>query len=279
MRPATRFSARSEWIDDLFSQAVSHTKSDDTKAGTVASRRSSLLLPHAISYMHHDALSSFANYQRILDSLHARYDEPGLAIKLQGVAESSTIAELIKRAYPIACHRGSVRTGDVVIRTPNALSASFLPPDKKNTDRAIKEFFAKRSEIATEVGAVAGVSVRACSYIVLLTIHILKDGNGRLARLLYAADCATASADPSEILALGLLHRERGRSFHVAARSAREGNLSMLLACLRDASKLVEDRMSTSLLTLESALDASDNESAAAISLELHRFMQSQIQG
>jgi len=228
--------------------------------------------------MHHDALSSFANYQQILDSLQARYDDPGLATKLRGVAESSSIAELIKRAYPITGHRGSVRTGDVVITTPNALSAGFLPPDKKNADRAIKDFFARRSEIATEVGPRAGVSVRACSYILLLTIHILKDGNGRLARLLYAADCATASADPYEILALGLLHRERGRSFHVAARSAREGNLSMLLACLRDASKQVEDRMSTSLRTLESALDAGDNVSAAATSMELHKFMQSTIQ-
>lgn len=60
MRPATRLSARSEWIDDLFSQAVSHTKSDDTKAGTVASRRSSLLLPHAISYMHNESATAIS---------------------------------------------------------------------------------------------------------------------------------------------------------------------------------------------------------------------------
>lgn len=65
-----------------------------------------------------------------------------------------------------------------------------------------------------------------------MTPHFLADGNGRTARLLFAADTITnLDDDLAPIFGLMMLKSEGSKPFHLAARCARAGDFTMYSTC------------------------------------------------
>ncbi|WP_108755331.1 Fic family protein [Stenotrophomonas sp. YAU14A_MKIMI4_1] len=275
MNPDIRFSASPVWVASFFEQA-SQSATIARPAAVVQLGSPSVLSHWLLGLILHDSLQSYDSYYRSVDSLQQRYDDSALAIKLSSISSATSIEALCKRGSPISGHRGSVRTGDVVVRTENMFSSRFLPPQKDRAQVALKSWFQLRSSPTMNL---ASRDVRLASYLVLLTIHMLRDGNGRLARLLFAADSLQALADPIEILTLVCLHRDRGQAFHIAARCAREGDLSMLSACGKEAASFAVDLAGSAIASLERALTEGDAQQVDAVSRDLHRLISVCVRG
>lgn len=102
------------------------------------------------------------------------------------------------------------------------------------------------------------------AFFALLTVHPFADGNGRTARMLYAALPHARGADsPLLTLALPLSFAEGGRRFHQAALLARSGHFHELRANFLDEVKLANDQFGRDVESLCSTLDNADRGGAA----------------
>lgn len=187
------------------------------------------------AFLVHDSFNSLDTYLSNVARFR-RLDDSGRLIQRFRAAHDAVRFRELKKAlealtgFSTVAHHGGMR-----INTVNAFSREFKPPHPCEAERAVRRLMLRRRELVA-VGQLS-LGGALASYIVFLTIHLLSDGNGRSARMLFASDClVTAPGDfAHNIMALMMLHQMRGTSFHLAAACARAGDLSMLAECFEGA--------------------------------------------
>lgn len=270
------FSASNEWIKAAFSQAASSDEDGILRQHSRSQYRSEQVIIWILGYILHDSLETFDHYIQSIRSLTERYKENSILVKLEAISRSSSAAELAKRATGITGYHPSLRRGDIEVRTGSSLSRGFIPPQKDMADRAIKSFFLERDNYRYNIYS---IQMRLASYLILLTIHIFKDGNGRLSRLLFASDTLTHSFCIDELLGLIFLHKNKGFSFHLAAKCARAGDFSMLFNCYADMQSFSRKLIIDDLVILDEYLLCNNVSGALQISRNIHKTISSQIRG
>jgi len=263
---SARFSASHVWVSSAFGELEAMLEDHCQEEADVQVEG----LAWIIALLRHDSFESEERYQENYRSLRARYAGDALSDRLRLAASGSTLREIMKRACGLTGHSPAVRTSGVGIVTRNAFSADFLPPEPMRAKLAIDAWFERRLVPAGPNGTIGRA---LASYLVFLTIHPLKDGNGRMARMLFAADHAQRIANmPRHVLALILLQREQRQPFHLAAKCARVGDFQMLASCYLEALDMASRGFGDLLAELGS--NAVDNEGAtsqAPVAMEIHR--------
>lgn len=249
------------------------TAFDQARAAAIAPTQPAVLAdaawPWLLALLHHDSLASFEAYRTVVASLQQRHAGAGLQRKLLDVASSTNLATLARQAAPLCGLHAALRRGDIAIHTDNPLTRDFLPPLAARVTLAAKMFFEFRQAGAHTPSAAA----RIASYLILLTLHPYRDGNGRTARLLFAADTAAAAAPATDLLGLVWLHGQRGARFHLAAKCARAGDFGMLFVLYAESVEQGTQRLHVPLAALGAALSAADDGALIAAAQVLHAMV------
>lgn len=227
---------------------------------------SDAMWPWLIGLLHHDSLASFAAYHAGVSALASRHDGNGLRSRMAGISAAANIATLARECAPLSGLHPVLRRGDIAVHTDNLFTRGFLPIPAERMAVAVQSFFGFRQAGLHAINAAA----RVASYLILLTLHPYRDGNGRTARLLFAADTWTAAAPPLDLLGLAWLHGQRNARFHLAAKCARAGDFDMLFALYAESWGQAWQILGVSLRALDAALRSGDTAAIAAAARALH---------
>lgn len=263
------FTASPQWMAAAFAQAgaVSGTQAQGPEVPDA-------VWPWLLGLLHHDSLASVHAYRAVVSSLLHRYDGAGLQRKLRAIASATCLAMLARETAPLSGWHPALRRGAIAIHTSNCFSRDFLPPSPMQAAPAGKACFALR-----QAGAhTPNVAARITSYLILLTIHPYRDGNGRTARLLFAADTLSAGDSPADLLGLVWLHGQRGARFHLAAKCARAGDFDMLFALYAESKAQALQQLRAPIDALSAALCAGDEVEADAAAQALHGLAATHVQ-
>jgi len=222
------FSVSDAWIDEAFQQMDSWSNSlgaEEISPG-VAFQLLGLLM--------HGSLSGPEHFLRNVLELGRRVAMEGLLQRLVEVAEARTSPDLLRKISLLTGSGAKTRSHGIRITTVDAFSEGFLPPDASRAWKATCRLFERRHQ---RVGGRRSIGFALASYLVLLTIHPLVDGNGRTARALFAADCVANGLGAWPMLSLMLMQQDQNRLFHLAARCARQGDFGMLVSCYEQADR------------------------------------------
>ncbi len=194
---ATRFACSTGWISDQFQQMTPWQPSFQSKFTDIE------ILPWILGFLVHDSFDSFESYWKnaakfagIGSGDHAR-----LLSKLTSASAQDRLDDLIMALRKLTGFRAVVRTGAVRISTRNDFSRGFLPPHSIEAGKAMETLFALRR---VPDGSTIEIGRSLASYMVFLTAHPLRDGNGRSARMLFAADCVVRDARTAACEILGI---------------------------------------------------------------------------
>jgi hypothetical protein len=253
------FSANDEWIALAFVELNEHLQKLRTSHIGYQS------LDWIVPMLMHDGFASTECYLENRRIVLASGGGKALAPKLWSAARAGTLESVTGHLRKAIGFEGRRRTRSTRILTPNVYSHTFEPPSAKGLTRTLSALFRARSHYLQTPCALGPV---LATYLVLLTIHPLQDGNGRTARLLFAADVVSRFPQSgSVLLALVLLTSHRGERFHMAAKIARSGDFHMLASWFIDALQHAERSFAPKLRELESAVEAGGLGEAEALAL------------
>lgn len=190
-------------------------------------------LPVVTAMLLHDSFECCSVFERNLERHQWLHAQAMLEAALGRASGACTLGQLSTALETLTGTRPVQRTQGMGIATRNCYSRRFRAPAPVACVRASVCLFSARRRHAGR----CGIERALATYLVLLSIHPFVDGNGRTARMLFAADALAhdGRAAPQLILGLMLLHRGRGQLFHLAALCARTGDFSMLAACYSEA--------------------------------------------
>lgn len=220
------FTCSGQWIADAFSQL--HLSCDVPLRGDVTCP-----LPVVTALLMHDSFDHSEAFERNLERHEWLHAQGMLEPALGRAVSACTLGQLSTALETINCMRPVQRMHGIGIATQNSYSRRFRGPPAVEAIRASVRLFNVRRRHAER----SGIERALATYLVLLSIHPFVDGNGRTGRMLFAADVLAHDRDAAPRLMLGLilLHRGRGRLFHLAAMCARAGDFSMLATCYSEA--------------------------------------------
>jgi len=190
-------------------------------------------LPRATALLLHDSFHGLEVFEANL-ARQARMQSKGTLEKALGAAFAArTLRKLGKALAPVTGLSPAQRMQGIGIRTRNPHSQRFRAPTAAEAGRAAGRLFEVRRRLLGQYGIGAALA----SYLVLLSIHPFADGNGRTARMLFAADVNALDREAAAHVLLGLvlLHRGRSQLFHLSALCARAGDFTMLATCYAEA--------------------------------------------
>ncbi|HVJ38482.1 MAG TPA: Fic family protein [Stenotrophomonas sp.] len=259
--PNMHFSTRPEWMADGFAQARAWCSGQPAIAPY-----SDAVWPWLIGLLHHDSLADFAAYRAQGCALAARHQADRLCPKMLAISVASGVIALARESAPLSGLHPTLRRGDIGIHTDNRFTRGFLPVRAERLAPAAQALFGLRQAGLHTVHSAA----RIAGYLILLTLHPYRDGNGRTARLLFAADTWAAGASPLDLLGLIWLHEQRNARFHLAAKCARAGDFNMLFALHAEGSAQACNVLAEPLRDLDAALRWNDVAAAAAAAQAIH---------
>lgn len=162
------------------------------------------------------------------------------------------------------------------LRTDNVFSGNFLPPKAALVPERMQALWRCLRQVeAAGASPVESALVAYAGFFVLLTLHPFADGNGRTARMFYAAALQARRAEcPRLALALPLSFADGGRRFHQAALLARSGRFDELRANFLDAVDLAGRYFGGDLDRLVRALDGRDPAAVRKVFAAIHATVQ-----
>ncbi len=223
------FTCSDQWIADAFSELR-------LSCGVPLRQDVTCPLPVATALLLHDSFDRSELFERNLERHELLHAHALLEPALNRAHAACTLGQLSAALETITGLRPAQRMRGIGIATQNSYSQRFRGPSAVQAMRASVRLFSTRRRQTER----SGIEKALATYVVLLSIHPFADGNGRTARMLFAADALAhdGHAAPQLTLALILLHRGRGRLFHLAALCARTGDFSMLATCYSEALSL-----------------------------------------
>ncbi len=259
--PGVHFSTRPEWMAAAFAQARAWEGGRPPAASC-----SDALWPWLIGLLHHDSLVDFATYRGNVSALAARHAADRLRPRMIAVSAATGIATLARESAALSGLHPTRRRADIAIHTENRFTRDFLPIPAKRLASAAQALFDLRQAGLHTTHATA----RIASYLILLTLHPYRDGNGRTARLLFAADTWAAAGSPLELPGLIWLHGQRNARFHLAAKCARAGDFNMLFGLHAEASAQACRTLAEPLRDLDAALGCNGIAAITAAAQAIH---------
>ncbi|WP_340568360.1 Fic family protein [Stenotrophomonas sp. G106K1] len=225
------FTCSGQWIADAFSQLR-------LSCDVPLRRDVTCPLPVVTALLLHDSFDHSEVFGRNLERHERLHAQGMLELALGRAFSACTLGQLSMALETITCMRPAQRMHGIGIVTQNSYSRRFRGPPAVEAIRASVRLFNARRRRSER----SGIERALATYLVLLSIHPFVDGNGRTARMLFAADMLAhdGHAVPRLMLGLILLHRGRGRLFHLAAMCARTGDFSMLATCYSEALTLAD---------------------------------------
>jgi hypothetical protein len=256
------FSTRPEWMAAAFAQAHAWEGVRQAAAASCCDA----VWPWLMGLLHHDSLVDFATYRGNVSTLAARHAADSLRPRMIALSAATGIATLARESAGLSGLHPSPRRADIAIHTENRFTRDFLPIPAERLASAVQALFnLRQAGLHAPHGA-----ARVASYLILLTLHPYRDGNGRTARLLFAADTWAATGSPLELLGLAWLHGQRNARFHLAAKCARAGDFNMLFGLHADASAQACQVLAEPLRDLDAALRCNDIAAIAAAAQAIH---------
>lgn len=237
-------------------------------------------LPWVIALLDHDALVSFKNYLASVQRLCRQCPGGGGGVGLLANADRRAFSAFIKDVGPLAGVDASVRPAGVNITTSNIFGMGFVPPTVPVALRAMRRLFSLH--YMDGEGGADSVGSSLAFYVIFLTIHLFRDGNGRLARFIFAGDRVAANKELAvhEILALICLHRNKSHLFHLSAKCARGGDAGMILSCFHEAQSYSWRIVGETISCLEHAeRSGACFDECASIARSLHGLVQEGLVG
>lgn len=192
-------------------------------------------LPWVIALLGHGALHSFERYLSFVDRLCCKSSgDRSATMELLRTPDRTHLSNFLKRMGLAAGIKASIRSRNVAIKTSNVFSLDFTPPNASDVVCGIRRLF--HIHYHGQKGRPASLGESFAFYMLFLTLHPLSDGNGRIARFIFASDRIQFSEQLAthEILSLICLHRDNSRLFHMSAKCLRGGESDMLQACLSE---------------------------------------------
>ena len=225
------FSASNQWISDTLEACRSFEL-----PVLSAVHESDWLLPLLIHFVQHDALKPNSPSEGELEMV-LKGDPKCFAHKVSRFFPCYSLDALLNGASLAGCVPGRLRQTEVKLETWNQLTTAFRPPRPSELRRAMTHLMKEaRCKVQRATTPSQKVGVALGTYFILLTIHPLKDGNGRTARANFVGAVAELSPiSPLLLLGLCLLHQERSSAFHLAASLARMGETGALLEIFHSA--------------------------------------------
>lgn len=154
--------------------------------------------------------------------------DPGLARVLARSFWDASLKGFVADARALGGGALSIRNGNVCLKTDNAITASFFPPPAAEVRSALAVALRSIHAVLRDCGS-DSARIGVCSLIgsqILLTIHPFSDGNGRTARMFYAAQLLRHRATaPSALLGMMLMYRAGGHPYHQASWALRAGDV------------------------------------------------------
>jgi len=226
------FTASDQWIKALLEQA---SEISFTQPREVAHAQQCFLL--ILQLFHHDSLQSERAYLNEISLMTDQGQSSSYIVGLKRWAHAISIDDFMRSGANFTRFPVALRSGGMRIATDNVFSADFSPPTAARAKAALRtllQFSGLQFEEREGTQDVVGVALAA--YCIFLTIHPFNDGNGRTARFYFAA-CISSFIHqcPFLLLALAMVHRNRGAAFHMATKIARLGDLSALAEIYKES--------------------------------------------
>lgn len=251
-------------MSDAFAQATAWSPGQaEPRIGSDA------LWPWLIALLHHDSLASFDAYHVGVASLASRYGGAGLRSRMARISAADSVTRLARESSAVSGFHPVVRRGAIVVHTENPFTRDFLPVSAERLVPATRMLFGLRRAGLHRDNAAA----RIASYFILLTLHPYRDGNGRTARLLFAADTWAADAPALDLLGLAWLHGQRSTRFHLAAKCARAGSLDMLFALHAECAAQALQTLRATLSVLDASMSVGDTDTTMDAAHALHAIV------
>lgn len=211
-----------------------------------------LLLP----LLHHDGLHSESQYLREIELIRSGSDK-SLPKLLVSSFPCSNVRDFVKGSCQVSREKLRMRDSLVSIGTSNPFSSSYTPPHTQGAQDSLGYLLKVSHRILTSE-KIQYLGLCVAIYLMILTIHPLRDGNGRSARFYFASLIRTRLDSPSLLLALALTHSGKSSSFHMACKIARLGDIEPALTLFSASSMSVDSHFGDQLSLLEELVVAPD---------------------
>lgn len=223
------FRCSDAWIDGAFAQLLDWEPKAQPRTFDARAQ------PWMAAFLVHDSFNGVDDYLENVARFRRLAASGRLGRSLEATHRAASFRELKKSLEALTGLSAFAHLGGMRINTANPFSRGFLPPHPNQAQRAMRCLIERRRELSATGRLSIGGAL--ASYIVFLTIHLLSDGNGRSARMMFAADCLATVPEISaqRIMGLVMLHQQRGTSFHLAVACARAGDMSMIATCFECA--------------------------------------------
>ncbi|HEU4812842.1 MAG TPA: Fic family protein [Xanthomonadaceae bacterium] len=182
-----------------------------------------------------------------MDAGSAPAPTPYLYSRLERAFEDTRIKEFVSdaRSFPDA-EALVVRKHNVCLKTTDSLTSRFRPPFAADVGPVLSTCLKATQESLRRVeGNAAKVAI--CAQLgsqILLTIHPFQDGNGRTARMFFAANLLKRGvAAPTALLGMMLMYRSGSHQYHQASWEFRAGNVEPMVRLFAESTALAQSRL------------------------------------
>lgn len=226
-----RYKVTPSWVRSVLSEGAAHPCNEQASLQSDVVAFTALL-----ALLRHGAMGSDA----------VPKPAPGLAGKLERSFGDSRVKAFVADARALPDEVGlAIRSGGVHLRTDNRLTARFLPPSADEVSAALG-IALKAIQSALERHRGKAARVAACALIgsqIMLTIHPFPDGNGRTARMFFAAQLLRYQVPaPTALLGMMLMYRGGAHRYHQASWELRAGNVEPMVELFAESTTLADER-------------------------------------
>lgn len=182
-----------------------------------------------------------------LDADHAPELDPARGVRLRRSFAETRVKGFVADARKLACNQDlALRNRAVHLRTENALTGRFVPPAAGDVRAALatalKCIDAMLESHRGDAGKTAICALLGAQ--ILLTIHPFRDGNGRTARMFFAAKVLRhLGPAPTALLGMLLMHRSGAHQYHQACWALRAGDAEPIVGLFVDSEMLAAERL------------------------------------